>query len=145
MPKSRISLLRRAGVTAVAAAGLALASQAGAHADQATYTVSPSTDLSDGAVLTGTVTGAQADQTYGFAQCADIGGRAACNPATGSWGTFTTDAGGAGEFTVTVQRAYEGSTPEGEPVGHVDCSVNNCYIGAAHPGHDLGNAYISFN
>lgn len=142
--KSRTGLLSNLGMVAALSMGLTIASHTAAVAAAAEFTVTPTTGLSDGQTLVGSIAGARPNETYGYAQCADLNGVAACNPDSAGWGVITTDGNGAGGFEVTVRRSYEGSTPEGTPVGPVNCDQVVCYIGAAHPDDDLGFVPISF-
>jgi hypothetical protein len=106
--------------------------------------VTPSAGLADGAVVSVSVTGAGANENYGVAQCADVSpGVLACNAATATG--VTTDANGAAEFPLTVNKTFEGFTPEGAPAGTIDCAAVSCYVGGGNATLGLGTVSISFN
>ncbi|MFD3658519.1 enediyne antibiotic chromoprotein [Streptomyces sp. NPDC058620] len=129
------------GVVAVASIGLAAAAQSVAFAAPS-FAVSPASGLSDGQSVSVSISGAAAGETYYIAQCAQVGGQDACNAATAT--SFTTDASGAASFTFVVRKSYAGSTPEGTPVGAVDCAAAACNLGAGNTGLDLGHVALSF-
>ncbi|WP_181009567.1 enediyne antibiotic chromoprotein [Streptomyces sp. SM11] len=126
---------------AVASLGLAAAAQSVAFAAPA-FSVSPASGLSDGQSVSVSISGASAGETYYIAQCAPVGGQDACNAATAT--SFTTDASGAAAFTFVVKKTYTGSTPEGTPVGAVDCAAAACNLGAGNSGLDLGHVALDF-
>lgn len=129
-----------AGVAA-AAFGLSMAVQPAALAAPA-LSVSPSSGLSHGQSVTVSISGAAPSQTYFIGQCATVAGHNACDAATAT--QVTTDAAGAASVSFKVSKTYAGSTPEGTPVGTVDCAATSCTIGAGNAALDLGNVAISF-
>jgi ferredoxin len=143
MIANKTRFLAKLGAAAAVAAGLAFTGQAAASADPGpSLSVTPSTGLADGAVVTVSVTGAGANEAYGIAQCADVSGVMACNAATATG--FTSDAGGAATFPLTVNAVFEGSTPDGSPAGTVDCTTVACYVGGGNETLGLGTVPISF-
>ncbi|RCG25395.1 hypothetical protein DQ384_31520 [Sphaerisporangium album] len=136
--RNKAGILAKLGVGAALVFGVAAAVQPGAHAAAApSFTAAPTTGLSDGSVVTVTVTGAAANTAYSIAEYAHLAaGVLACDAGTGT--TFTTDAGGAATFPLTVRASFDAVTYEGVPVGKVNCKVDGCYLGAGNNDLVLG-------
>ncbi|GAA3262628.1 enediyne antibiotic chromoprotein [Nonomuraea helvata] len=139
-----MKIFARFGVAAVVVAGgLTLAAQPAAFAAAAPgVSVTPSTGLSDGGTVTVAITGAGANEQYLVSQCATVNDKLACNVEAGK--TVTTDASGSSSASLTVRKSFQGVTPEGTPVGTVDCATTTCSVGAGNQTVYLGSQQISF-
>jgi len=137
---SVIKSLSKVGVAAALAAGLAITFQSSASAASAALdiaiTVTPSTDLEDGAVVQVTGTGLDPDTTYYVGECAEVEpGTTACNEEGLPSVSFTSDDSGTGSTPFTVHRTFDGFVVGGSHWGTVDCTVVSCVIGV---GNDTG-------
>ncbi|GII65092.1 hypothetical protein Skr01_51770 [Sphaerisporangium krabiense] len=140
----KAGILAKLGVGAALAFGVAAAMAPGAQAAAPSFSATPNTGLSDGSVVTVSVSGAAANETYSIAECAHLAaGVLACDESSGA--SFTTDASGAATFPVTVRKTFEGKTYEGTTVGTADCAVDACYLGAGNNNLVLGEVSLSFN
>ncbi|WP_433386217.1 enediyne antibiotic chromoprotein [Micromonospora sp. KLBMP9576] len=131
------------GVTAVAAAPAVAAPKGDVTVAAAKMTITPSTNLVDGSVVTVATTGLRPSTVYHIGQCAIIGDALPCNGA----GTIHVSSTSTGNLTttLTVRRVYQGTLgPDATPWGTVDCRTAQCGIGMFN---DLGEgtgAAISF-
>ncbi|MEZ0071431.1 enediyne antibiotic chromoprotein [Planotetraspora sp. GP83] len=142
----KTSLLSKLGVaTAVMVGGLTLASQPSAFAAAApSFSVTPSTGLSDGNNVTVSITGAGPGEKFSVIQCATVNAQLACNGETAK--TVTADASGSVSSSFVVRRSFQGTAPEsGTPVGPVDCATTACYVSAGNQSVFLGSQPISFS
>ncbi|MEQ4720308.1 enediyne antibiotic chromoprotein [Nonomuraea sp. B19D2] len=139
-----MKILAKLGVAAaVVAGGLTLAAQPAAFAAAAPgVSVTPATGLSDGSTVTVAITGAGANEQYFVSQCATVNDKLACNVESGK--TVTTDANGSSSASLLVKKSFQGVTPEGTPVGAVDCAATACSVGAGNAAVYLGSQQISF-
>ncbi|MEV4625749.1 enediyne antibiotic chromoprotein [Micromonospora sp. NPDC049523] len=127
MSVKRNAVVRMLAGTA-AALGLAVALQAPASASAATATVTPSTGLTDGAVVQVDADGLTAGSTYDVGQCAFVPtGDLVCNPA--DFTQVTADAAGTATTPLTVRASYAGVLHDGTPWGTVDCTTTPCSVG----------------
>ncbi|MFF8940327.1 enediyne antibiotic chromoprotein [Streptomyces paradoxus] len=126
------------------ALGLTVGFQTSAVAAGPTATVTPSTGLSDGAVVQVAAQGLQAGTGYDVGQCAWVGtGVLACNPA--NFSTVTADASGAAKTSLTVRRSFEGYLFDGTRWGTVDCATAKCQVGMSDAaGNGPASVAISF-
>jgi Neocarzinostatin family len=110
------------------ALGLAVGFQNPAVAAAPTATVTPSSGLSDGAVVKVAGAGLEPGTAYEVGQCAWVGtGVLACNPA--DFSSVTADAGGSANTSLTVRRSFEGYLFDGTKWGTVDCATTECQVG----------------
>ena len=147
--KIKRRVLTGAVATAMAAALLTFAApMAGAGAAEPTalaaaITVTPSTGLTDGAVVAVTATGLQAGTTYTIGQCGVVGDVFSCNEA--ELVTVSPAADGTASASLTVNKAFPGTVgPDGEPGPAVDCAVVECGVGMFNEVGDAAGTSISF-
>ncbi|MEU9891652.1 enediyne antibiotic chromoprotein [Sphaerisporangium sp. NPDC051017] len=142
--QKKTGLIAKLGVaTAVVAGGLTLAAQPSAFAAAApSFSVTPSTGLSDGSTVTVAISGAGASEQFGVVQCATVNDQLACNQATAK--TVTADASGSISSPFTVRKSFQGVTPEGAAVGAVNCATTACYVSAGNQTVFVGSKQISF-
>ncbi|MFH9611366.1 enediyne antibiotic chromoprotein [Streptomyces sp. NPDC017448] len=118
-------------VGSAAALGLVVGFQNPAAAAAPTATVTPSTGLSDGAVVKVDGAGLDAGTAYDVGQCAWVGtGVLACNPA--DFTSVTANAAGSASTTLTVRRSFEGYLFDGTRWGTVDCTTEECQVGLSN-------------
>ncbi|MCG5217536.1 enediyne antibiotic chromoprotein [Streptosporangium sp. KLBMP 9127] len=129
---------------AVVVGGLTLASQPAAFAAAApSFSVTPASGLSDGSSVTVGISGAGAGEHFVIVQCATVGGQLACNDKTPK--DVGTDASGSASTSFVVNKTFSGATPEGTPVGTVDCAATACFVSAGNETTFLGSKAISFS
>jgi hypothetical protein len=147
---SVIKNLSKVGVAAALAAGLAITLQSSASAAAVApldiaVTVTPSTDLEDGAVVQVTGTGLDPDTAYYVGECADVEpGTTVCNEEGRPSVSFTSDAGGTGSTPFTAHRTFDGFAVGGAHWGTVDCTVVSCVIGVGNDTGGAGSPPLSF-
>ncbi len=143
--KSKTKEMARLGAGATAAVGLAIAFTplAGAASAEPGLSVTPSSGLSDGETVSVSATGFVPESTLSVGQCASVDGAPAC-PA-GEPLQLTTDADGAATTPLTVQKTFEGYRFDGTSVGMVDCTVDECFVGAGDSsGNQSPEIWLSF-
>jgi hypothetical protein len=144
-----ISIIRnrvaKVAVGSAAVLGLAVGFQNPAVAAAPTATVTPSSGLSDGAVVKVDGAGLAAGTAYDVGQCAWVDtGVLACNPA--DFSSVTADANGSASTSLTVRRSFEGFLFDGTRWGTVDCTTEKCQVGLSDAaGNGPEGVPISFN
>lgn len=133
--------------TAMVAATVTFAAPMASAAEPASLaaaiSVSPSTGLTDGAVIAVTATGLQVGTTYTIGQCGVVGDVFSCNEA--GLVTVSPAADGSAAASMTVARSFPGTVgPDGEPGPAVDCTVVECGIGMFNEVGDAAGTSISF-
>ncbi|MEU1969440.1 enediyne antibiotic chromoprotein [Micromonospora sediminicola] len=141
-----------AGIAAAATLTLGLAVTNPSAATAATLqapevTVTPSTNLADGQVVTVSVNGFGANETLYIGQCTDIDATTfVCDEPGLPSVSVTTDATGSGTTTVTVHRTFDGYlVGSGSTWGSVDCSQLACYLGVGNATQGGGSPVLSFS
>jgi len=115
---------KRVGAMALLVAGLTFLGTSPALALQPSLTVSPTTGIADGQVLSVAGTGFAAQSTVNIVECSLNGGVLACNLGNGDAKTVTADANGQVAAGLPVRKVYSGVDPAtGNPTGQVDCSA----------------------
>jgi hypothetical protein len=125
---------------AAAGGGPALAADVAVPA----VTVSPSEDLVDGQEVAVSATGFNAGEDLFVAECAVLNEQLACNVSEAV--PVTTDETGGAAAKVVVRRTFAAVSPDGTPVGDVDCTTVpvGCAIIAGVDPSRFAHARISF-
>ncbi|SBT46868.1 enediyne antibiotic chromoprotein [Micromonospora narathiwatensis] len=133
MPALGIAAVATLGLTAAASAPAAAAPKKPVAAVP-TVTVTPSTGLADGQVVTVRASGLRPSTVYHIGECAIVGEDLPCNGAETIHVAST--ATGTLSASLPVRRVYQGTLgPEATPWGTVDCGKMPCGIGMFN---DLG-------
>ncbi len=128
--------------SAIAALGL-LAVVAPAASAASAVTVTPSSGLSDGAVVQVTGTGLTPGVTYRVGECAqDATGQFPCSTSQLS---LVADASGTISTPITVQKNFAGVLPDGSSYGPVDCNALTCVVGLGDASGNGGGVIITFS
>jgi hypothetical protein len=110
-------------------------------------TVTPSSGLSDGQIVTVSATGFVPGETVIVGECAVPGKQWSCDPDAGT--TATADHNGTVTVTGPVHASFDGVNPaDGSAAGAVDCKTvaDGCWIGVASTDMERGaNMGISFD
>ncbi|MFI2652186.1 enediyne antibiotic chromoprotein [Micromonospora fulviviridis] len=151
--KWNLPALSALGLSAVAVLGLTAAASAPAAAAPKpkpvkiaaapAVTITPSTGLVDGQVVTVKATGLRASTVYHIGECAIIGAEMPCNGAE----TLHVSSNAQGNLTtnLTVRRVFAGTLgPEATPWGTVDCKTSQCGVGMFNDLGEGAGAGISF-
>ncbi|KUO16435.1 enediyne antibiotic chromoprotein [Streptomyces dysideae] len=124
----RKRLARAAGSLTVLGLAAVFCFQTPASAAAPTATVTPSSGLSDGAVVRVTAAGLEPGTTYNVGECASVdGGSLACDLA--GFIPVVADSNGELETQVTVHSSFTGYLYDGTAWGPVDCAALQCLVG----------------
>lgn len=124
----RKRLVQATGSLATLAAAAALGSSAPASAAAPQAVVTPSTGLSNGAVVKVTASGLKPGTTYNVGQCSLVdGGSIACDMR--GFVPVTADGNGKLAAQVTVHLSFTGYLYDGKAWGVVDCAKLQCLVG----------------
>lgn len=156
MIKSRTRTLTKFGAMAALALGLGIASQSAATASPtsvgstgpgaivaaAAITVTPSTNLADGARVNVSGTGLKAGSVYHVGECAVVAANTyACNDATDV--NVTASASGTAATPLTVRSSFTGTTSTGS-VHAINCKTVSCVVAVFNDTFDGGAKALSF-
>ncbi|MFI6523699.1 enediyne antibiotic chromoprotein [Streptomyces uncialis] len=131
----RKKLTRAAGFLTALGLAAVFCSQTPASAAAPTAVVTPSSGLSNGAVVTVTAVGLNPGTTYNVGECASVdAGSLACN--TAGFIPVIADSNGKLETQVTVHRSFTGYLYDGTAWGPVNCATRQCFVGM---GDSAGN------
>lgn len=140
-------ILVRIGVAAAVLLMGAVAVQPAATAEPvgatAAATVTPSTGLNDGDVVTVDASSLIPGALYIVGQCGDVGGGVfACNLADTT--SVTASPAGTASSPLTVRRTFTGFNGDGSTWGTVDCDIHPCGIAIFTDSGDATGVSIFF-